>query len=120
MFLVKKKPLTPNTVWDGDNGKVLCKFEKGIFRTEDQAVADKLLALGYEVTSEDGEPYTGNKADPPQEGSESNPPQESSESNPPQEGSKGNPLKNNTGKDESGGGKTDPENKPHGSGKKEK
>ncbi len=111
MFLVKKKPLTPNMVWGGDNKKPLCRFEKGIFRTEDQAVADKLFALGYEVTSEDGEPYTGNEADPPQEGSESNP---------PQEGSKGNPLKNNTGKDESGGGKTDPENKPHGSGKKEK
>lgn len=100
MFLVKKKPLTPNTVWDGDNGKSLCRFEKGIFETNDQAVADKLLALGYEVTGEDGKPYTGNKADCPQEDSKSNPPA------------------NNAGKDESSEGKTDSENKPHGSRKK--
>ena len=29
-----------------------CKFDKGVFLTNNQEVADKLLALGYEVTGE--------------------------------------------------------------------
>ncbi len=102
MFLVKKKPLTPNTVWDGANEKPLCRFEKGIFKTDDQEVADKLLALGYEVIGEDGKPYTGDKADYLQADGESVSPA------------------NNAGEDDCSKGKTDSGSGSHGSGKEEK
>ena len=36
------------TLWDADNDKELCTFTDGEFDTEDQAVIDKLVDLGYE------------------------------------------------------------------------
>jgi hypothetical protein len=53
MFTVKKKPLTANTLWDGENNKPLCRFSKGVFQTEDKELAEKLKTLGYEVEGED-------------------------------------------------------------------
>lgn len=53
MFTVKKKPNTPNIIWDAESKKrPLCKFVKGVFETNDAAVAEKLKGMGYEVTGE--------------------------------------------------------------------
>lgn len=52
MFTVKKKAKTPNMVWDSANNRPLCKFVKGVFETNDEAVAEKLKGMGYEVTGE--------------------------------------------------------------------
>lgn len=52
MFTVKKKTKTPNMVWDAANNRPLCKFVKGVFETNDEAVAEKLKGMGYEVTGE--------------------------------------------------------------------
>ena len=52
MFTVKKKAKTPNMVWDAANNRPLCKFVKGVFETNDEAVAEKLKGMGYEVTGE--------------------------------------------------------------------
>lgn len=52
MFTVKKKTKTPNMVWDASNNRPLCKFVKGVFETNDEAVAEKLKGMGYEVTGE--------------------------------------------------------------------
>lgn len=52
MITVKKKPLTPNIIWDAGTNSPLCEFKKGVFRTNDKALADKLEALGYEVSGE--------------------------------------------------------------------
>lgn len=49
MFQIKKTLKTPSIVWDADNRRPLCKFVKGVFETEDEAVAKKLLAMGYKV-----------------------------------------------------------------------
>jgi hypothetical protein len=53
MFKIKKKPLTSNTIWDAENNRPLCKFNKGIIQTEDKDLAEKLKALGYEVEGEE-------------------------------------------------------------------
>lgn len=51
MFTVKKKPLTPNVIWDAENNKPLCRFDRsGQLETEDAALANKLKKLGHEVT----------------------------------------------------------------------
>lgn len=50
MFTVTKKSKTPNTVWDASGNRPLCKFVKGVFETNDKAVADKLKAMGHTVT----------------------------------------------------------------------
>lgn len=50
MFKVTKKPNTPNMVWDAFAGKPLCKFVKGVFETNDEALAEKLKAIGHTVT----------------------------------------------------------------------
>lgn len=53
MFTVKKKPLTPNIIWDGSAGKPLCNFgHKGTITTDDRDLAEKLAALGHEVTEQ--------------------------------------------------------------------
>lgn len=52
MFTVKKKPLTPNMIWDAENNKPLCKFVKGQLTTNDEALVEKLTALGCEVLEE--------------------------------------------------------------------
>lgn len=50
MYVIKKKPKTPNMIWDKEHGKPLCKFEKGEIKTNDEALAKKLKALGHTVT----------------------------------------------------------------------
>lgn len=50
MFKVKKKPKSPNMVWDSANNRPLCKFVKGAFETNDEAIASKLKAMGHTVT----------------------------------------------------------------------
>jgi hypothetical protein len=64
MFTVKKKAKTPNMVWDAANNRPLCKFVKGVFETNDEAVAKKLKGMGYEVTGEaDAKPIEDMKVD---------------------------------------------------------
>lgn len=64
MFTVKKKAKTPNMVWDAANNRPLCKFVKGVFETNDEAVAEKLKCMGYEVTGEaDAKPIEDMKVD---------------------------------------------------------
>lgn len=64
MFTVKKKAKTPNMVWDAANNRPLCKFVKGVFETNDEAVAEKLKGMGYEVTGEaDAKPIEDMKVD---------------------------------------------------------
>ena len=64
MFTVKKKAKTPNMVWDAANNCPLCKFVKGVFETNDEAVAEKLKGMGYEVTGEaDAKPIEDMKVD---------------------------------------------------------
>lgn len=64
MFTVKKKAKTPNMVWDSANNRPLCKFVKGVFETNDEAVAEKLKGIGYEVTGEaDAKPIEDMKVD---------------------------------------------------------
>ena len=54
MFTVKKKPLTPNTIWDGSMGRPLCSFgHAGVLVTNDPELAGKLAALGHTVTGEE-------------------------------------------------------------------
>lgn len=52
MFKVTKKPQTPNIVWDASTNRPLCKFVKGVFETNDEAVVSKLKAMGYAVEGE--------------------------------------------------------------------
>lgn len=56
MFIVKKIPKTPNILWDAAAKKPLCKFVKGKLETNDEALADKLKGMGYEVTGEANAP----------------------------------------------------------------
>lgn len=39
-------------IWDGEKDRPLAIFKNGIFTTEDQAVAEKLKAMGLEVKGE--------------------------------------------------------------------
>ena len=51
MFKVIKKPLTPNMIWDSENNRPLCKFDKkGTLETNDKRLVEKLKALGHTVT----------------------------------------------------------------------
>lgn len=53
MFTVTKKPKTPNMIWDAENKRPLCKFDKkGILETNDETLAEKLKAMGHTVTGE--------------------------------------------------------------------
>lgn len=52
MFTVKKKPLTPNAIWDVESNKPLCKFVKGELKTNDAALVKKLAAMGHTVSGE--------------------------------------------------------------------
>lgn len=49
MFKVTKKPKTPNILWDASGNCPLCKFVRGIFETNDEALAYKLKGMGYIV-----------------------------------------------------------------------
>lgn len=49
MYIVKKKPLTPNMIWDDKKKQPLCRFVKGVLETEDSALAKKLEKMGYDV-----------------------------------------------------------------------
>lgn len=52
MFRVTKKPKTPNILWDASSNRPLCKFVKGVFETNDEALASKLKDLGHTVEGE--------------------------------------------------------------------
>lgn len=52
MFRVEKKPKTPNMIWDAANNRPLCKFVKGVFETNDEALAFSLKGMGYKVEGE--------------------------------------------------------------------
>lgn len=50
MFTIKKKAKTPGIIWDESKGRPLCKFEGGVFKTNDASIAVRLKAMGYTVT----------------------------------------------------------------------
>lgn len=52
MFRVTKTAKTPNMVWDSSENRSLCKFVKGVFETNDEAVASRLEGMGYKVEKE--------------------------------------------------------------------
>lgn len=56
MFIVKKKPLSANTIWDAQKGKPLCEFVKGELKTNDSELVEKLKEMGYEVSGEEDTP----------------------------------------------------------------
>lgn len=61
MFTITKKPRTPNILWDAAKGEPLCRFVKGVLKTNDVNLAGRLKDMGYEVTggsdkASDGEP----------------------------------------------------------------
>ena len=62
MFVVTKKPKTPNIIWDKENKKPLCKFnKKGVLETNDEVLAEKLKVLGHTVTGEAEKPNKSKK-----------------------------------------------------------
>lgn len=64
MFKVTKKPKTPNILWDASNNRPLCRFIKGVFETNDEALASKLKDLGHTVEGEaDAKPIDEMKVD---------------------------------------------------------
>ena len=64
MFKVSKKPKTPNILWDASSNRPLCKFVKGVFETNDEALASKLKDLGHTVEGEaDAKPIDEMKVD---------------------------------------------------------
>ena len=64
MFKVTKKAKTPNILWDTSNNRPLCKFVNGAFETNDEALAEKLKALGHTVEGEaDAKPLDKMKVD---------------------------------------------------------
>ena len=64
MFKVTKKPKTPNIIWDASSNRPLCRFVKGVFETNDEALASKLKDLGYTVEGEaDAKPLDKMKVD---------------------------------------------------------
>lgn len=52
MFTIKNKAKSPKMIWDAENKKPLLVFKDGVFETEDETIANKAKALGYEVTGE--------------------------------------------------------------------
>lgn len=50
MFVITGK--ANGILWDAENNKALIKFMKGKAETEDEAVAKKLLDMGYSVEGE--------------------------------------------------------------------
>ena len=64
MFKVTKKPKTPNIIWDSSSNRPLCRFVKGVFETNDEALASKLKDLGHTVEGEaDAKPIDEMKVD---------------------------------------------------------
>lgn len=64
MFKITKKPKTPNILWDASSNRPLCRFVKGVFETNDEAIASKLKGLGYTVEGEaDAKPLDEMKVD---------------------------------------------------------
>ena len=60
MYIINKKPLTSNILWDKEKGCQLCKFVNGRFETNDTELAEKLRDMGYEIS---GEPDEEKKSD---------------------------------------------------------
>lgn len=73
MLKVTKKPKTPNMIWDAENNRPLCKFDrKGILETNDETLAEKLKARGHVVTGEVDKVETPDAPDAPDSDGESN------------------------------------------------
>lgn len=53
VYTVTKKPLAPNTVWDTETGKPLCRFVKGKLVTNDEQTAERLGEMGHKVEKAD-------------------------------------------------------------------
>lgn len=50
MYIITKKPKTPNMIWDAKTNSVVVKFdEEGVFKTADKALAKKMKELGHTV-----------------------------------------------------------------------
>ena len=60
MYIINKKSLTANILWDKEKGCQLCKFVNGRFETNDTELAEKLRDMGYEIL---GEPDEEKKSD---------------------------------------------------------
>lgn len=55
-YTITKKPKTPNMLWDGKTKKIIAKFnEKGVFETDEKAVAEMLKELGHTVVEAEKE-----------------------------------------------------------------
>lgn len=54
MFTVTGKKT--GVIWDGEKNRPLAAFKDGVFYTEDQAIAEKLKAMGLTVEGEFKEP----------------------------------------------------------------
>lgn len=64
MFKATKKPKTPNILWDASSNRPLCRFIKGVFETNDEALIFKLKDLGHTVDGEaDAKPLDEMKVD---------------------------------------------------------
>ena len=64
MFSVTKTPKTPNILCDASNNRPLRKFVKGVFETNDEALAFSLKGKGYKVEGEaDAKPLDKMKVD---------------------------------------------------------
>lgn len=50
MYIINKKPLTANILWDKEKDCQLCKFVNGRFETNDTQLAEKLRDMGYEIS----------------------------------------------------------------------
>lgn len=87
MFTIKKKPLTPNIIWDGRAGKPLCNFgHKGTITTNDRDLAEKLAAMGHEVTGEAEAPaQPEQEPEKPGDGAENAQPEETAAPEPEKE-----------------------------------
>lgn len=40
-------------IWDTEADKALCEAENGVFKTDDESIIKKLLALGYKEESKE-------------------------------------------------------------------
>ena len=50
MYIINKKPLTANIIWDKEKGCQLCKFVNGRFETNDTELAEKLRDMRYRAS----------------------------------------------------------------------
>ena len=55
MYVIKSNK--PNAIlWDPSQNKTLCRFKGGVFETNNKPLAEKLVALGFEVEGDGEQP----------------------------------------------------------------